>query len=47
LWLLVGFSGHGMPYAQVLPKFVADSLAGAAPPPLPTPLSPARYLFGE
>lgn len=47
LWLLVGFSGHGMPYSQVLPKQVADLLVGAAPPALPAPLSPARFLAGE
>ena len=44
LWLLVGFSGHGMPYSQVLPYAVAAQLAGAEGPAVPAAFAPGRLL---
>lgn len=44
VWLMVGFSGHGMPFSQVLPYAVAAHLVGADGPALPTAFDPARFL---
>lgn len=44
LWLIVGFSGHGMPFSQVLPNAVAAQLVGADGPAIPAAFNPARFL---
>ena len=44
LWLLVGFSGHGMPYSQVLPYAVAAQIAGKDGPAVPAAFAPGRIL---
>jgi gamma-glutamylputrescine oxidase len=44
LWLLAGFSGHGMPFSQVLPKALAARLTGQAGPAIPKAFDPARFL---
>jgi glycine/D-amino acid oxidase-like deaminating enzyme len=44
LWLMAGFSGHGMPYTQVLPQAIAAQLAGVSGPPIPAAFDPGRYL---
>ncbi len=44
LWLLAGFTGHGMPYSQVLPTALAAQIAGTSGPAIPKAFDPARYL---
>jgi glycine/D-amino acid oxidase-like deaminating enzyme len=44
LWLLVGLSGHGMPYSLVLPRAIAAQVAGVESPIIPTAFDPARFL---
>jgi gamma-glutamylputrescine oxidase len=44
LWLLAGFSGHGMPFSQVLPNALAARLTGKDGPAIPEAFSPARFL---
>ncbi len=44
LWLLAGFSGHGMPFSQALPKAVAARLMGQAGPEIPKAFEPGRFL---
>jgi gamma-glutamylputrescine oxidase len=44
LWLLAGFSGHGMPFSQALPQALAARLAGQAGPAIPTAFEPGRFL---
>jgi glycine/D-amino acid oxidase-like deaminating enzyme len=44
LWLLVGFSGHGMPYSQILPAALAGHMLGEASPAIPSALAPDRVL---
>ena len=44
LWLLVGFSGHGMPYSQVLPAALAAQMSGGDGPPIPRAFEPGRCL---
>ena len=44
LWLLAGFSGHGMPYSQALPQALAARLSGQAGPAIPKAFDPARFL---
>ncbi len=44
LWLLVGLSGHGMPFSQALPCALAAQLAGEDGPTLPGAFDPARFL---
>jgi len=44
LWLLVGLSGHGMPFSQVLPCALAAQLAGRSGPAIPAAFDPARFL---
>jgi len=44
LWLLVGFSGHGMPFSQVLPYGLAAQIAGADGPAVPEAFAPGRLL---
>jgi glycine/D-amino acid oxidase-like deaminating enzyme len=47
LWLLAGFSGHGMPFSQALPKALAARLTGQAGPRVPAAFDPARFLAVE
>jgi glycine/D-amino acid oxidase-like deaminating enzyme len=44
LWVLVGFSGHGMPYSQVLPYALAAQMAGGDGPTIPSAFAPGRFL---
>src|SRR5579859_386165 len=44
LWLLAGFSGHGMPFSQVLPQALAARLRGQPGPAIPQAFDPARFL---
>lgn len=44
LWLLAGFSGHGMPFSQVLPCALVAQLVGAEGPSIPAAFNPARFL---
>jgi gamma-glutamylputrescine oxidase len=44
LWMLLGFSGHGMPYSQVLPAALAAQMTGGEGPSLPRAFSPTRLL---
>lgn len=44
LWLMVGFSGHGMPFSQVLPAAIAARLTGQAGPAIPAAFDPARFI---
>jgi glycine/D-amino acid oxidase-like deaminating enzyme len=44
LWLMVGFTGHGMPYSQVLPCALAAQIANADGPPMPSAFNPTRLL---
>lgn len=44
LWLLVGFSGHGMAFSQVLPYGLAAQITGGDGPVVPAPYAPARLL---
>lgn len=44
LWLLAGFSGHGMCYSQAAPKGLAAQMTGTAGPAIPAAFDPARYL---
>ncbi len=44
LWLLAGFSGHGMPFSQALPQALAARLAGQAGPAIPKAFEPGRFL---
>ena len=44
LWLLAGFSGHGMPFSQALPQALAARLTGQAGPAIPQAFDPARFL---
>jgi gamma-glutamylputrescine oxidase len=44
LWLLVGLSGHGMPYSQVLPAGLAAQMAGGNGASIPRAFEPDRLL---
>lgn len=44
LWLLVGFSGHGMAFSQVLPYGLAAQITGGDGPAVPATYAPARLL---
>ena len=44
LWMIVGLSGHGMPYSQVLPQAIAAQIARADGPRIPAAFDPARFL---
>ena len=44
LWLIVGFSGHGMPFSQALPAALAARLTGGDGPIVPACFDPARFL---
>jgi glycine/D-amino acid oxidase-like deaminating enzyme len=45
VWMIVGLSGHGMPYTQVLPRAIAAHIAGVDGPSLPAAFAPSRFLF--
>lgn len=44
LWLLAGFSGHGMPFSQVMPGALAARLTGSDGPAIPAAFNPAHFL---
>jgi len=44
LWLLAGFSGHGLPFSQALPQARAARLTGQAGPAIPHVFEPGRLL---
>lgn len=44
LWMIVGLSGHGMPYTQVLPQAIAAQIARVSGPSIPAAFDPARFL---
>ncbi len=44
LWMLVGFSGQGMPFSQVLPYGLAVQMAGGDGPAIPDAFAPGRLL---
>lgn len=44
LWVLAGFSGHGMPFSLVLPQAIAAQLIGTAGPQIPEAFNPKRFL---
>ncbi|MGQ0603733.1 MAG: NAD(P)/FAD-dependent oxidoreductase [Anaerolineales bacterium] len=44
LWMIVGLSGHGMPYTQVLPQAIAAQVAGVNGPQIPMAFTPSRFL---
>lgn len=44
LWVLAGFSGHGMPFSLVLPQAIAAQLTGSAGAEIPEAFNPKRYL---
>jgi glycine/D-amino acid oxidase-like deaminating enzyme len=44
LWVLAGFSGHGMPFSLVLPQAIAAQLTGTVGPEIPEAFNPKRFL---
>jgi len=44
LWVLAGFSGHGMPFSLVLPQAIAAQLTGTAGEAIPSAFAPERFL---
>ena len=44
LWLLAGFSGHGLPFSQALPQALAARLTGQPGPAIPIAFEPGRLL---
>ena len=44
LWLMTGFSGHGMCYSQAVPRALADQIMGREGIQIPNSFDPARYL---
>jgi gamma-glutamylputrescine oxidase len=43
LWLMAGFSGHGMPFSQALPHALAAQLVEVEGPTLPAAFDPMRF----
>jgi glycine/D-amino acid oxidase-like deaminating enzyme len=43
LWFMAGFSGHGMPYSQIIPCAFAARIAGVNGPAIPASFDPARF----
>ncbi|MFC9155485.1 NAD(P)/FAD-dependent oxidoreductase [Streptomyces bauhiniae] len=44
LWVMAAFSGHGMPYSQVVAHQLAERIGGGAGAGLPAAFDPARFL---
>jgi gamma-glutamylputrescine oxidase len=44
LWLLAGFSAHGLPFSQALPQALAARLSEQAGPAIPKAFEPGRFL---
>lgn len=44
LWIMAGFSGHGMSYSQAVPRALAAQMTGTEGAAIPAPFNPARYL---
>ncbi|MGW5214348.1 NAD(P)/FAD-dependent oxidoreductase [Streptomyces sp. NPDC004051] len=44
LWVMAAFSGHGMPYSQVVSEQLAERIRGGAGKSIPTAFDPCRFL---